>query len=134
MPEGFNFLVWHEFATPGLFKSLSNCGARILIEIEDRCLFGHREHHERDRVLVFGGKLADFCDSLLKQLCHFTNIQEQTGAVKRSLPFLKHLARIQNPLRIERPFESPHNLQGNRIFHTRQKRAFQPAYSMFGGN
>src|ERR1700722_5394539 len=70
LPDGFDFLVRDEFAAPGLPKPFADGSPCFLIERHDWGLLGHRQHGNRNGILVFRRKLARPFDRLFKQLRH----------------------------------------------------------------
>src|ERR1700722_14680920 len=70
LPDGFDFLVRDEFAAPGLLKPFADGSPCFLIERHDWGLLGHRQHGNRNGILVFRRKLARPFDRLFKQLRH----------------------------------------------------------------
>lgn len=52
----------------------------------------------------------------------------------RKLAVLKHGARVQQAVGINRLFDRPHQVEGDRVLDAGQQIALEPANAMFGGN
>jgi len=66
-PESLDFDIRDKLASPGLLHSFSDCGTGLLVHCHDRSLgLSHRQHGDRERILIPIGKVAYFGDSLFK--------------------------------------------------------------------
>ena len=68
-PERFNFGLWNKLPAPGLFKAFENGSTRLLIDRIDLRIVGrHRQHHDRDRILLRFGQFARLRDRLHNEI------------------------------------------------------------------
>jgi hypothetical protein len=74
-PERVNLSIWDELAATGLFKPLTNGGARFIVKRSYApALVGHRQQDGGECVLIFGRQRARLCDSFFEEFGHGTII------------------------------------------------------------
>src|ERR1043166_4650116 len=73
--------VRHELSTFGLRQSLTNGGTSLIIEWNGRRIrIGHRQHRQRQGVLLVVWKGPHFCYGLFKELRHRRSIPRKRSA------------------------------------------------------